>query len=171
MSGCGEFSYKRGATAQDLVKAKKTCESLAQDTSGNNQAQLEACMQQQGWTVQHLDDDKLFATASYNPSNPNQVAAPANSENDNQTPPDRSLATDAKAKNNETAAVAPNPLDTYAINSWWKIGSSAVEMQAAIDSCVATLGDAHQPNVQTGQVTRGLVVCMREKGWWALRSR
>ena len=41
---------------------------------------------------------------------------------------------------------------------------------ADTNGCVTTLGEAHQPNAKTQQVTREFAVCMHGKAWKALRA-
>ncbi len=74
LTGCGaEIAYKRGATARDLQVGKKAC------LKAGNEADLEKCMEENGWMVQKLDgsgfsDDDLFATASV--AKDNRMTAP-----------------------------------------------------------------------------------------------
>lgn len=72
-SGCGELSYKRGASSQDLQSARKAC---AEDPQ---QPSVEQCLASQGWAVKKLDDIDLFATAAVSPDNrnPSQFVVPA----------------------------------------------------------------------------------------------
>lgn len=73
LGGCGELSYKRGASTQDLEAAKKTCTEAGRDRPA------EDCLAAQGWTVKKLDDIDLFATAAVSPDNrnPSQFVIPA----------------------------------------------------------------------------------------------
>src|SRR5450830_680956 len=59
LSGCGEFAYKRGASASDLQEARKACAA-----QGDNPVITEQCLADKGWTVKPLDKmDPLLATA------------------------------------------------------------------------------------------------------------
>lgn len=73
ISGCGELSYKRGASTQDLEAAKQACAEASRDRPA------EECLAAQGWTVKKLDDIDLFATAAVSPDNrnPSQFVIPA----------------------------------------------------------------------------------------------
>ena len=73
VSACGELSYKRGASTQDLEAAKAACQS-----AGSAKA-AEQCLEDKGWTVKKLDDIDLFATAGVSPDNrnPSVFATPA----------------------------------------------------------------------------------------------
>jgi hypothetical protein len=204
VSGCGELSYKRGASMQDLEATKKSCQSAGSEKAA------EQCLQDQGWTVKKLDDVDLFATAGVSPDNRNPsvfitpeivpvtpaqpatvVTATATATPAADKPalasktPVASAGTvvtrasttapPAAASLPPTAPLAPasppaNPLDLYAISSWWKIGADREALAADTKECVAQLGEAHKPNSKTQQVTRGFVVCMHDKGWKALRA-
>jgi hypothetical protein len=158
LTACGEFAYKRGASATDLQQAKKEC------SNASNEALAENCMKERGWNVQNLDNMDLFATASYTDSNPNQT-------------PNSKLKEEAKSvaplnKPDESISKkASNPLDLYTVNSWWKMGANGQNLEVAIQECVTTLGEGHRPNSKTQQVTRGLAICMREKGWRGLKTQ
>lgn len=174
ISSCGEFAYKRGAGANDLASDKRTCEAISGD-----HIKIEQCMQDKGWTVQKLDDLDPFATASVNPDN--RVISPdTNTYTKNTTLPDggkveSSTQTTGGSTSNTakiaTPASAVDPLDKFIISSWWKIGGSAESLQVAINDCVTTLGEAHRPNPTTNEATRGLGVCMKDKGWRGLKAQ
>ena|SRR5450830_791223 len=65
---------------------------------------------------------------------------------------------------------AADPMEIFKISSWWKMGC-VDGLNIDLGECVAVLGEAHRPISQTHQVTRGLLLCMREKGWRGLRER
>jgi hypothetical protein len=68
---------------------------------------------------------------------------------------------------------APEMTDTFKVSSWWKAGSGADSLKSDTDACVAKLGEAHRPvqTQQTQTATRGLLLCLKEKGWSALRAK
>lgn len=194
LSACGEFSYKRGATPRDLEMTKKTCQ------SAGSEAAIEKCLEDNGWVVQKLDaldNFELFATTSESDNRtgstaettPNTNKTKSNSvfidaEKAEANPPavEKPVVTPQKQaevvqKNNtpvvETPKPAPttDPLDTFKINSWWKIGAGRDPLEADIKSCVTKLGEAHQPDSKTQMMTRGLILCMKDKGWRALRAK
>lgn len=83
-SGCGEFAYKRGASAKDFDATKKTCQ------SAGDEAAIEKCLADNGWVVQKLDalglpDSELFATASVSEDNRNPTPASTNETSTSQT--------------------------------------------------------------------------------------
>ena len=176
VSGCGELSYKRGASTQDLEAAKAACRSAGSDKA------TEQCLEDQGWTVKKLDDVDLFATVGISPDNRNPSAftipafvpvTPAVASGSSVV---SSAAPQAAPPTQPTAPVAPpppppaSPMDLYTISSWWKIGADREAQAADTNECVTALGEAHKPNAKTQQVTRGFVVCMHGKGWKALRA-
>jgi hypothetical protein len=50
-------------------------------------------------------------------------------------------------------------------------GSGAASLKADTEACVAKLGEAHRPDSQTQSATRGLLLCMKDKGWSGLRAK
>lgn len=168
-SGCGELAYKRGASTGDLESAKKTCHEKG---SKGNDAAYEKCMADSGWTVQNLgkmepmDADPVIE-ASVIPSNiriENATTA---------TPGERHADMPSASGSTQAATRKPDMLDTFKVSSWWKAGSGASSLEADTNECVAQLGETHRP-VQTQQMqtaTRGLLLCMKAKGWSALRAK
>ena len=162
-SGCGELAYKRGASSGDLESAKKTCREKGSD------AAYEKCMADSGWTVQNLgrmeplDADPVIE-ATVIPSN-------IRIENATSAAPEKR---EADGKGSDSAPTRkPDMLDTFKVSSWWKAGSGASSLDADTNACVAQLGEAHRPvqTQQTQTATRGLLLCMKEKGWSALRAQ
>ena len=160
-SGCGELAYKRGASASDLDAAKKSCQANARDA-----AAVEKCMADKGWAIQNLE--KMEPLDDVDPVI-EAIALPSNQRIENAA----GLPAAVPAALPAAAAVkkAPDMLDTFKVSSWWKTGSGAASLQADTAACVAQLGEAHRPNPQTQMVTRGLLLCMKEKGWSGLRAK
>lgn len=73
-----------------------------------------------------------------------------------------------------TAAAAPpaakplDPMTKVTVSSWWKMGGTNAQLDAAVKACVDELGPAHQPNVGPTEVTIALRDCLREKKWFAV---
>ncbi len=180
LAACGgEFTYKRGATPADLEKTKAMCKAQT------SEAQVNKCLEDNGWVVQKLDDMDLFPVSAkfdnVHDIETGATPAPASQTSTATTPAAPAAVSSSKAST--SAATAPsqpsatttpaapaNPLDTYVISSWWKLGVMGDALQADTDACVATLGEAHRPNSKTQTATRGFIVCMRGKGWSALRA-
>ena len=168
LSGCGELAYKRGANSSDLELAKKSCRAKTPDA-----AAVEQCMAERGWVVQNLagmtpldadpvieasalpSDRRIENSASAMPGKPG-------AEGHVSALPDKAPSTPRKA---------PDMLDTFKVSSWWKTGSGAESLKADTEACVAKLGAAHRPDNQTQTATRGLLICMRKKGWGGLRAK
>ena len=157
LGGCGEFAYKRGATASDLAAAKNSCQASAPDP-----AAMEQCLADNGWVVQKLDrmepldaDPVIEATA---------LRSDRRIENPVSAAPGATQPASAVRR-------TPEMTDTFKVNSWWKIGSGAASLKADTDACVAKLGEAHRPNPETLSATRGLLLCMKDKGWSGLRAQ
>jgi hypothetical protein len=157
LGGCGELAYKRGASSSDLEAAKKSCREKGPDT-----AAVERCMADRGWAVHNLSrmeplDADPVVEASVIPSN-RRIENAAST-----TPGAVQPATAVKR--------TPEMTDTFKVSSWWKTGSGAASLKADTDACVDKLGEAHRPNPETLSVTRGLLLCMKDKGWSGLRAQ
>jgi hypothetical protein len=161
LGGCGELAYKRGASAGDLDAAKKSCQSNAGDA-----AAVAKCMAGKGWAIQNLD--KMEPLDDADPVI-EATALPSNQRIENAA----SLPAAVPAASPAAVAVrkAPDMLDTFKVSSWWKTGSGAASLQADTEACVTRLGEAHRPAPQTQMVTRGLLLCMKDKGWSGLRAK
>ncbi|WP_148042264.1 hypothetical protein [Pseudomethylobacillus aquaticus] len=205
LAACGEFSYKRGASAGDLQQAKSRCERLYTQ-SATQAAEVERCLAAEGWVVKDFDkDDPVLSVmftdnqrapgpvtsyerreadiparpATSPASEPGDLAAsdPASSNPGKaQTAADSAttLATPAAPATPSAPAAAPapkDPLDIFLISSWWKVGGGPDALKADTDACVTTLGEAHRPDRTTLKTTRGLLLCMRDRGWRALQAK
>jgi hypothetical protein len=162
MSACGELSYKRGASANDLTQSKQSCQ--AENTTPTA---INNCMVAHGWTVHNLDetqrlDSELVAEAFINPDNRQIISRPPTAAN--------KLATDQAAQPITTKKIA-GPMDIFIISSWWKLGGGADNLKQSTAECVSILGEEHNPKQNTRAVTRGLLLCMKDKGWRGLREK
>ncbi len=154
LSGCGEFAYKRGATANDLQAARKNC-----SAQGDSPVIVEQCLADNGWTVKPLDKmDPLLATAGISDNRTGKQISKGNSK-----PSEESLSAEP--------AKPADPLDSFRISSWWKTGADGNALKSAINECVASLGEEYRPAPGSLNATRGLLVCMRSKGWYALSAQ
>ncbi len=160
LGGCGEFAYKRGASSSDLEAAKQSCRE-----KGPDPVAIEQCMSDRGWVVHNLSrtgplEADPVVEASVIPSDRRiENAASA-------TPGPTQPATAATAVKR-----TPEMTDTFKVSSWWKIGGGAADLKADTEACVAKLGEAHRPDSQTQSVTRGLLLCMKDKGWSGLQAK
>jgi len=141
LSACGEFSYKRGASATDFQQEKQSCA-----TEYKIEAEVESCLAKSGWIVVGVDKP-LFTEAT-------------TSTNTDETISEEKLTPEKMA----------DPLELIAVGSWWKTGAAPNALLADSEQCVATLGVGHQTQNNMSLVTRGLVGCMSEKGWFALKQ-
>ena len=166
LSACGELAYKRGATANDLAAMKKTC-----TTKDSAKEAVAKCMSDNGWTVQNLDVAEPIASMQ---SEADPVIE-ATEDKDNRQTAKPQLVSKPNTTNIENSApqeMRPaDPMDTFKISSWWKLGGSPDNLKRSIQECVKSLGDAHEQNVQSKKVTRGLLLCMQKKDWHGLRDK
>lgn len=168
IGGCGELSYKRGASPGDLDLARRACES-----AGSEKA-VDRCLQDHGWVVKKLDDRDLFAVAGVTSDHRNPPTS-AGGRVSEAAGAEQAAAASPKAGGASAGQGTPpppaSPLDVYTVTSWWKVGAGRENQEADTNDCVGQLGKAHQPHHATQQVTRGFVVCMHAKGWKALRPQ
>ena len=128
-------------------------------------------MADKGWAIQNLD--KMEPLDDADPVI-EATALPSNQRIENAASSRRQPARNAVPAASPAAAAVkktPDLLDTFKVSSWWKTGSGAASLQADTEACVARLGEAHRPDPQTQMVTRGLLLCMKEKGWSGLRAK
>jgi hypothetical protein len=166
LGACGELAYKRGASASDLASTRKSC--MAKDSATEA---VKKCMSENGWVVQNLDNAEPIATMQ---NEPDPVIDASVTEDNRQfkNPTASTKISTINPLNTSPVIKKPaDPMDTFKIGSWWKLGADADNLKNSINSCVMTLGKAHQPDPQTKQVTRGLLMCMKEKGWHGLREK
>ncbi len=178
LNACGELSYKRGAGVADLENTKRTCQSKGSEIA------IEKCLEDNGWTVQKLDKLDLFAEPSISDTSiksdiqTTEEAANLNTENSdkNIVSKDKTAAANATTHSSNTSpnqlknTTQTNPLDIYTVNSWWKTGVNADAFKSDSNLCVAKLGEAHKPDSKTQRVTAGFIICMKEKGWRAIKK-
>ncbi|MDO7596882.1 MAG: hypothetical protein MUQ51_06785 [Pseudomonadota bacterium] len=141
LSACGEFSYKRGATATEFQQEKKSC-----STEYTAEVDVESCLAKSGWIVVGVDKP-LFAEATASTKNVETIS-------EEKLIPEQ----------------AADPLELIAVGSWWKTGAAPNALLADSEQCVAELGEGHQTQNNMSLVTRGLIGCMRGKGWFALKQ-
>ena len=170
LSGCGELAYKRGANSSDLEVAKKSCRAKAPDA-----AAVKQCMADRGWVVQNLarmaplDADPVIEASAL--LSDHIIENPASAMPGKPGAEGQVSALPDKAHPTPIVKKAPDMLDTFNVSSWWKTGSGAESLKADTEACVAKLGAAHRPDNQTQTVTRGLLLCMKGKGWSGLRAK
>ena len=168
LNACGEFSYKRGATAADLEKTRDTCKA-----SGMDDAAVKKCLEDQGWFVHDLSDMDPVAVLMPNEDNRSSgsqgdvAAAAAATMVESGTPGSTASTTSAGAP----AAPVKSMTDKFKVTSWWKRGAGRTELADATNQCVAELGEEHRPDPVTQYTTRGLLICMRKSGWYGLASK
>jgi hypothetical protein len=138
LNGCGEISYKRGAGPADFQQEKETCLS-----DHKTDDEIDKCLEKNGWIIVGIDKPVITEA-------PNDTAESTTSES-KESPEQATL----------------DPLEKITTGSWWKAGASPESLMADSKACVAELGDAHQTANNMSLVTRGLISCMSDKGWYA----
>ncbi len=169
-SGCGELAYKRGASSGDLEAAKKSCREKGSDAAG-----LEKCMADRGWVVHNLSrmeplDADPIVEATVIPSD-RRIENAASAMPGQQGTEGYVLASPGATQPTTAEKRKPEMTDTFKVSSWWKTGGGAANLKSDTEACVARLGEAHRPDSKTQSATRGLLLCMKDKGWSGLRAK
>jgi hypothetical protein len=197
LPGCGEVSYKRGGSQQDIDRAHQACRG-----SGD---QLAACLAEQGWQKPKVDAmDPLFATIETRDNHQEVISKPSpfieitpEKKEKPATPavvkppqanatlpaqPKQVAAPTAQATTTGTttedktekpathSTVNDGPDVAYAINSWWKMGAFPDKLKQDQVSCEKKLGPDYLPDYKTQTFKRAFVVCMHDLGWMAIRN-
>lgn len=197
LPACGEVSYKRGGSQQDIDRAHQACRG-----SGD---QLAACLSEQGWQKPKIDAmDPLFATIETRdnhqeviskpspfidipPDKKEKPAAPAvaKTPQNSATPitkpveipaPSAAATTTSTISEDKTEKTATHstvndgPDVEYAINSWWKMGAFPDKLKRDQVSCEKELGPDYLPDYKTQTFKRAFVMCMHDLGWVAIRN-
>lgn len=187
IAGCGEVSYKRGGSQQDIDRAHQACRGTGD--------QLSACLAEQGWQKPKVDAlDPLFATIDVTDNKQASQAKPSPfielSTQPAKTPTAPTVAKTPQTPSTATAVAAPvtpqdpspskavtahstandGPEVVYAINSWWKMGAFPKQLQQDQSVCEKKLGPDYLPDYKTQQYKRAFVACMHDAGWMAIRN-
>lgn len=160
LSGCGEIAYKRGAGSDELAQAKKNCQKQTQADAYTQ------CMQTQGWQIHKLDEQSPLAIVVLDTDNRSagDVYVPTNALPN--TPANGKAEAPSPADKNSP----PDPLTKFKVSSWWKMGGNGEDLKTDTARCVAQLGSAHAPDTVKGEMTRGLILCLKERGWYGLQA-
>lgn len=140
LTGCGgELSYKRGATGADFQDAKRQCE-----TGSNSATAIDQCLQEKGWITVSPSQSLIGRSAAT--ISPESVV-------------------DARIPEPDSSQ---DPLEMIEISSWWKMGAGPEALMQDGQQCVNELGEGHETAANMSRVTRGVMSCMGQRGWYAL---
>lgn len=167
LGGCTSVSFKQGAGGDEFRRAEASCRSTTSERNAFTQ-----CMEAGGWwtrSVDELSEIGFVPADADEPTAGTGAAAPA-------TPPSGSATTSTASRGTTAAPPAPavtpkDPLSRMRIAMWAKAGAGGAELTADQDRCLSGLGDAHQPDLVAGTVTRGMYDCLRKQGWTGMTLR
>lgn len=194
---CGEVSYKRGASVRDIENAHKACRGVSEaefsaclqkqgweiqkfddsdlfaevavtDNRGTPPAKAERSAFVEIQENADTNSEEKNVTAATNSGVQPEIGA-VNKSSENTTTTAKASVTEPKSAVQPPPAPV-DPLKTYKINSWWKFGGTPDHLKRDQNQCVATLGEAHQPDMKTQTYTRGLIECLHKNGWKALKA-
>lgn len=174
-SGCQQMAWKPGASPADLDRDTAACE------SGNAEQQaVHDCLRKRGWVVrvpkrgeeEPVEEAEAAVVTGAGvqpatavaPAMPGAGAAAAAVS----TPAEPGMGT-APAPRNKSVPPTPkkvDPLHRSNIQAWWKMGAQGDALTADMDACVDQLGPEHRPDLQNRLYTRGLIDCLKGRGWF-----
>lgn len=155
LTACGgEFSYKQGATAQDLQNQKSDCEE-----GGRSAEEMNKCLKDNGWIVVDMDSDYSLKPRKLKP-----VTATYSE------PTNNPLAEQPVAESHAAAEpIIPNdPFEIIKVNSWWKTGAGPEQLYLDGDACLESLGEGYEANANFSKLSLGVAYCMEDKNWRVL---
>lgn len=154
LSACGEFSYKRGASARDLQQQKDSCQ-----TADRSDAEIRQCMRNNGWIMVDMDET---TTLPENASPANKAVIKGTYSKSKADP----FAVEEDIANAEPAPPLPaDPNEVVKVNSWWKAGAGPDALMQQGDDCRNRVDSSDQISGNFSRVTVGFIECMAEKGW------
>ncbi|MDP2248705.1 MAG: hypothetical protein Q8J65_11275 [Nitrosomonadales bacterium] len=173
LSACGEFSYKRGASATDLQQTKQACQTKFQEESA-----VEKCLAENGWIVRDFEKEDPLMAVSFVDNNrmldqgkSETEVTEKDSGSTSNSGSSESQGNLPQAKTNGQPAKPKDPMDIFLVSSWWSIGKGPEALKVDTNECVAKLGEEHRPDSVSLKTTRGFLICMREKNWRALQAK
>lgn len=171
LAACGDIAFKQGGSPEDMKGADTQCRRASADYST-----YADCMHGRGWTVVRIDALMLLegesvetALATGSAATGEASAAAVGVLHD--TAVSAAALPGAPVPGKGASKPALDPLSRVAVASWWKVGAGPEELLKERTRCEQKLGPAHEVDAQSGDVTRGLIGCMREAGWAAIGTR
>jgi uncharacterized protein YceK len=191
-TGCATVSFKRGAGPGNAKADEDACR--ASSTSAEAYAD---CLRQRGWMVStpgraaepavapEPASAAPVAPATTKPSSavdaaphgaPPTHGGPRGGAPIVEPTPGSAGKPDPARTSRSAAAPAPipspvkklDPMTKVTVSSWWKMGGTNADLDAAVKACVDELGPAHAPNTGPTEVTVALRECLRGKKWFAV---
>jgi hypothetical protein len=151
---CGTVSYKLGGTHGDYQAARDRCHNAGRDDSPD----FERCMEEQEWIVKQLGGPAAPSDAKRSVPAASASGGLQSSPVAGGVPPSSRLSD------------APSVEHPTVVKSWFKLGGTAHELEAATERCVAKLGAAHRPKPESHLVTAEMLDCLRDEGWHGVQS-
>jgi hypothetical protein len=179
LGGCQQVAWKPGASSTDLDRDMASC---AADHA--ERAAQQDCLRKRGWVVrvpkaaadaepadEETDEGMAAAPTAVAAGAgvlPSTTAAPATPAAGAGAAP-ATMAVDPGAGTKPATrnkSVPVDPLRRSQVQAWWKMGGQGDALSADIGACVDQLGPEHKPDLQQRLYTRGLIDCLKGKGWF-----
>lgn len=169
--GCQQVAWKPGASSADLDSDTAACEADHAET-----AAVQDCLRKRGWVLRvpkpSIDPDEPAADAeppvATGAGTPPAAAPalPAAGAESTASPASEPRSSAAPAPRNKSVPKPVDPLKRSQIQAWWKMGGQGDALTADTDGCVGQLGPEHKPDLEKRLYTRGLIDCLKGKGWF-----
>lgn len=177
-SGCQQMAWKPGASSADLDRDTAACEA-----DHAEQQAVHDCLRKRGWVVrvpkrteeelvESVEEPAAVPTAAVVGAGvvPATAIAPAMPAAGAAAPaiaaPAEPGSGTAVAPRSKTVPKAVDPLRRSNIQAWWKMGGQGDVLNADMNACVDQLGPEHKPDLERRLYTRGLIDCLKGKGWF-----
>ncbi|MGE3390747.1 MAG: hypothetical protein AB7O21_12150 [Gammaproteobacteria bacterium] len=168
LGGCAEMSFKPGAGPGDFAAAEKSCRAAGA-------ADYESCMNARGFML-HRRAESIFAGEGENGA-AEDAAAPAGEVD--AIAPVASVPAPAPAAGAPAAAAdtsprpaagrpPPAPRGPVEVTSWWKLGGSAAQFDAARAACISELKEPPSATADPNVASPSLVACLKKAGWYGI---
>jgi hypothetical protein len=175
-SGCQQMAWKPGASSADLDRDTAACEA-----DHAEQTAVQDCLRKRGWVIRipkpteeelvdsPAEPDAVPAPVAVGAGTPAAAVAPAMPATGAAAPAIPAAeprSGTAVAPRNKSVPKPVDPMRRSEIQAWWKMGGQADALTSDMDSCVGQLGPEHKPDLQKKLYTRGLIDCLKGKGWF-----
>lgn len=167
-SGCQQMAWKPGASSADLDRDTAACEAGQTD-----QPAVHDCLRKRGWVVrvpkradeEPVDEAAVAVGAGVQPATAVAPAMPGAGAAVT-VPVEPAVGTVPPPRNKSVPQAPADPLRRINVQAWWKMGGQGDVLNADMDACVDQLGPEHRPDLQNRLYTRGLIDCLKGRGWF-----
>jgi hypothetical protein len=148
-AACGtQVSFKQGAGSDAFAHADRECRA---------QKEYRPCMETKGWSVHRTNELS-------------PLLVPVLSDNRTGKQTSQDPAAPAVKRDEKGNPLPPDPMEKLNVAAWGRMGGGPADLQVATDTCVDQLGSAHKPERDSPMMTRAMVLCLHDRGWYGLQG-